>query len=61
MADLLRVFIQRLDPPVKEADEEEQQKTSVPMKPGKIGDLSEPTSVGSHRERWPYYDSGMYL
>ena len=61
MADLLRVFIERLDPPAKASDKEEQQKTSVPIKPGEIRKLKEPTSVKSHRDRWPYHDSGMYL
>ena len=61
IADLLRVFVRKLDPPIKASEEEKQQKNSVPLKPGEIGELSKPTNLQSDSYQWPFYNGGMYL
>ena len=61
IADLLRVLVRKLDPPVKASDDEEPGKSSVPMKPGEIGELGKPTNLQSDSYQWPFYNGGMYL
>lgn len=59
IADLLRVFVQRLDP---SAEAKDKKKTSVPMKPSSIDNLAKPTAAIDVPEvAWNKSGWGNYL
>lgn len=61
IADVLRVFVGVLDPPIK-ADAKEEPKTSVPLKPGSVDDLPKPASaIELHDTSWDRSFGGNYL